>query len=707
MSFRFSGKIARLLGRESVSSEIVALFELIKNSYDADATVVEVNFENITKPGGTIRIKDNGHGMTLDDFRDRWMIVGTGSKERQPLSKKGRRMVGEKGVGRFSTEKLAKKLTIISRPSELESRITVRINWEDYEREGALFDTIQNPVIIEQTENNKEEHGLEIILEDLRDEWRQPMMAKFAKEVGSLILPKVLRTDDEKFEVIINADEFDMEHRPIESNILQKAPFRMMATTAGNRLKCVIHEGKNRHEREPHVFERPPSCGPLSFQLYVYPQDAAGDNRWTKHYEDSLVGLEIGDFLSEFSGVRIYRDSFWVKPYGGKGNDWLELDKMRVARRTRVGNNQVVGFVKISRDKNPDIKDTTTRERLIENDAFRDMHSIIIQAIKEFNYFRDELHEKQKELEEFSPQDELAKNSIQYARKALRDIEMPEPLRKNISTALVSAEKKIKAYSIAKNEELDDMSTTIESQRSLVTLGLATTYIAHEVIVPLKENAKILSNIQSSTNKSQSLSSINKDLLKLQHNTVKLFHFMSFVKDYAALISMSIDDKWSKSDVSISEAWQLVSEGFAEVIKDLNISINFVDPNNSRIAMNPVDLESIITNLLTNSITSLKKITGQRLIKIQSLFDEHSFILKFSDNGPGVKSENRERIFEPLFTTNKSNDAKTHGAGLGLSLVREVLQRYDGKINLSNSPEYEPGATFEITIPLKRAPRVV
>jgi signal transduction histidine kinase len=334
------------------------------------------------------------------------------------------------------------------------------------------------------------------------------------------------------------------------------------------------------------------------------------------------------------------------------------------------------------------------------------MHSIVVQAIKEFNYFRDEMREKQKEFQTTLPPDELANNSLQYARKAIRQVDMPDPLRKNITTALMSAEKKMKAFTISKNEEMDDMGTTMESQRSLVTLGLATSYIAHEVIVPLKENARILSNIEKLVKDLPQLDVVNKDITKLQHNTVKLFHFMSFVRDYAALVSMSIDDKWSKSDVTVSETWKFVSEGFAEVIKDLNISISLTDPENSRISINPVDLESILTNLLTNSITALKKIQGPRMIKIQSSFEDNNFVLRFSDNGPGVKLEDKERIFEPLFTTNKSNDMKTHGTGLGLTIVHEVLRRYDGKIELSDQLEYVPGATFIIRIPLEKAPRV-
>ena len=90
LSFRFSGKMAKLLGQESVSSEIAALFELVKNGYDSDAEQVTITFENFVEKNGEngrIIITDDGDGMTVKDLEEKWMVIGTASKERSPVSR--------------------------------------------------------------------------------------------------------------------------------------------------------------------------------------------------------------------------------------------------------------------------------------------------------------------------------------------------------------------------------------------------------------------------------------------------------------------------------------------------------------------------------------------------------------------------------------------------------------------------------------------
>ena len=103
LKFRFSGKMARLLWDENpFSSDVAALFELVKNAYDADATKAVVRFENVKSKTATERIitvEDNGHGMTADDVENRWMVIGTDDKERNEITRKGRRMTGKQGSG--------------------------------------------------------------------------------------------------------------------------------------------------------------------------------------------------------------------------------------------------------------------------------------------------------------------------------------------------------------------------------------------------------------------------------------------------------------------------------------------------------------------------------------------------------------------------------------------------------------------------------
>src|SRR3989338_4323575 len=107
--FKASGRLTKILGRESISNPMVALIETIKNSYDADATQVTIKFEKMDSPGARIVVRDNGTGMDFDGFDHIWMTAATDTKEKAPLSKKYKRQkIGEKGIGRFGLDNLSR-----------------------------------------------------------------------------------------------------------------------------------------------------------------------------------------------------------------------------------------------------------------------------------------------------------------------------------------------------------------------------------------------------------------------------------------------------------------------------------------------------------------------------------------------------------------------------------------------------------------------
>ena len=116
LKWRFDVNTFRLLGRELITDRITAVFELVKNCYDANATQVNVNLYNVTvnTDDRKITISDNGVGMSYDDIENKWMVVGTNSKRTILYSVKPfvRRFVGEKGIGRFAVDKLGGNLSI-------------------------------------------------------------------------------------------------------------------------------------------------------------------------------------------------------------------------------------------------------------------------------------------------------------------------------------------------------------------------------------------------------------------------------------------------------------------------------------------------------------------------------------------------------------------------------------------------------------------
>ena len=145
LKWRFDISTFQLIGRELITDRVTALFELVKNSYDANARKVTVAFENIQPSkensevpvqGSRITIKDDGYGMTLSDVRDKWMVIGTSSKRKNRISPPpfNRRCVGEKGIGRFAVDKLGSKVNIITKKAGESQWLNVEIDWNRYSK---------------------------------------------------------------------------------------------------------------------------------------------------------------------------------------------------------------------------------------------------------------------------------------------------------------------------------------------------------------------------------------------------------------------------------------------------------------------------------------------------------------------------------------------------------------------------------------------
>ncbi len=706
LTFRFSGKIARLLGRESVSSEIAALLELVKNAYDADAENVEVIFESVTGENGRIRVRDDGIGMTYEDFEKKWMVVGTDSKERATLTKRrGRRVVGEKGIGRFATEKLARKVTIVSLPEGLSEVITLTINWDDYENETKTFDQIVNVAKISSPRPHLNEHGLEIILEGLRDAWDEQKVKKLQREISALIIPQRLeREKEDRFNASIIAPEFSIYMSKIESSIFSKAPYKMQSSLVDSRIHSVIYYRGKKVSDKPIDTDRT-SCGPLSMTLYMFPQDPSGHTEWKTYYNKTLGvlgGRRVQDLLEQYSGVKIYRDGFMVRPYGGPGDDWLGLDKERVKRGSKISNKHVIGFVEINRDRNP-IRDTTTRERLIEDHAFDDLKKFVLDSIDELNAWREKEKQQEKMRRKRVEHNNVIATQIKNLTETVQELEISEPDKVEISNIISTVRKEITDWKRETESEKEEIMSKERAYRNLASLGIAASAASHEIagsLFVLSETSKKL--IEDLYEPQLSESEKELDLRNVNASTSKIKYFMSFVREFVQLIAGPADQFKKKEDVKIAEVTNRLFAGFDGVIKERNIKImNNISPDSLTIHINQADLESILINLLTNSLKALKRVERTRYIKLEAWQDELYLQMRFSDNGPGIPESNYEKIFHPFFTTTKGEDQEG-GMGLGLSIVQEIVNDYEGIVKVDSNKEFDPGATLVISLPLSK-----
>ncbi len=160
--FSVDAGIINRLGKELVGRHETAVSELVKNAYDADATEVKLIFENVSEQGGTLYIEDDGVGMSRDQLINGFMRLSSADKIHNPVSSRYKRMrAGKKGIGRFATQRLGEKLTIITQTLDSDLAFKIIIAWKQFDIDKELL-VIAND--IETIPKNKSE-GTTLIID--------------------------------------------------------------------------------------------------------------------------------------------------------------------------------------------------------------------------------------------------------------------------------------------------------------------------------------------------------------------------------------------------------------------------------------------------------------------------------------------------------------------------------------------------------------
>ena len=367
--FQVSGNIIKKFGRESISNKNVAVLELIKNSFDSKASRVSIDFENL-ESNPKLVIADNGEGMNYDDIQNKWMMIATPNKSER-LLEGNRTLIGEKGIGRLSSERLGKKTILVTLPKSENFGYNITFDWEEYGKENKLVGDIINEGY--KFEKKKKGHGTTLEIYPLRDNWNISDELKHLLKDIFLIHPPNKSIPNFKISVPFKSRVKDLE-KPRKS-ILEKVPYRLkVKLSAGNRVNYEFYVMNKKKRSDWIKFDRKLICGDLSFELFFYYRRKSDyESRFGKQMPKADMD-KINSFLDEYAGIKLYRDNFRVKPFGENGNDWIGLDPLSQNNPSIIPRNyQVFGMVHIGRLKNPKIKDVTTREGIDYNDEARDM----------------------------------------------------------------------------------------------------------------------------------------------------------------------------------------------------------------------------------------------------------------------------------------------------------------------------------------------
>lgn len=756
MKYKISSRAAILLGRESVSKVEGALIELIKNSYDADADLCYVCFDI---KSDNLYIIDNGSGMTRTIIEDNWMMIGTDNKKKEYISSRDRIKSGEKGIGRFALDRLGRKCELYTKNRNEPRMIHWLTNWDNFELEGkelgdveAEFEYIQAEIVdfipeniiknISKLEKNisdsKEEKikfkfytGTIIKICGLRDEWDENGFQKLWNSLEFLIPP----TEQDDF-FVCTQNAIAEGYRLIENDFSEEYDYKIESSFDGEKFVIDLFRNELDLDRIPkalfkeerfirypyrnedlkkksikleytiaqlfttddeNIIKSVKRIGPFKFS-YLF-MKLAVQKRGRDIFYSKQIGSNRKAWLEEHGGVKIYRDNFWVRPYGDASSDsfdWLGLEARNNSNPVAVSdkseawtvrNAQGQGTVFISRVANDSILDKSSREGIIENDTFKIFKESIKNIISVLEKDRAYIARGMKLYDDKINEKEKTKKS--GSDLATRVLSGKENNKKNSKQNIHELAKTVQYY----QEERDELITELKLLRSLATSGLLTTSIVHD----LKGiNALLVNRVQS-----LKLAINHNDEELIKRNIDDLYQKDEFLKSWITVVTnQTKKDKRKRIKKDLYSLIENTILGLSSILEQKHVIVKIIkDSNATYKRIFETDFESLMYNLLINSIEAFSKSkTSEREIEIE-LTTSDQFIIRYQDNGCGISNIFKDPydIFK-LGTTSKYDQyGNVIGTGLGMYIVSSTINEYGGTYKIT---EYVNGFGLEMKFPL-------
>lgn len=671
-------RLISLIGNELISDEPVAVVELVKNSYDADAATVVVRFEgeDLKRPERIV-VEDDGVGMGLKTVVRAWLEPATDTKRLVDISPRKRRVLqGAKGIGRFAAARLAKSLRLETK-REIDSRgVEVTIEWGDFEERRYLSDI---DITYRITAMPGRTHGTRLVMEGLRKVWKERDFEDLENRLSRLISP----FDEVKdFEIQLQGPAYYHLRGPVQPPVLLSKPrYHLRGTLSedGSFTGSLEFCGRPHRQFVDHKLGGPtgrPACGGFEVEIRAWDRDREGLE---------AIGQEVGmgiaamrKTLTDFSGVSIYRDGFRVYPYGQMGDDWLTLDaRSRQNPVMCLANNQVVASIKISRQTNPGLVDRSNREGMVLNSehlALETWFKTEILTLLESERYRLRPREEKSDLSQPLFEGLDLAPTLQAVRKQL-GVSHP------VTTLVSDADKRVKAG-------VERIQEAFSRLIMLSGLGHMVDIVIHEIGAPIgklnKQIALLERDIASITD--------NTTRAKLEKRIAPMKSWL----DQVVLLRQRLDPqtpakRGRATAFYVKEEVEDCLQLYESLIRKQGVVCRIVEPDGQvRVMMARSSLSQVLVNLIDNALYWITRQHGEgkggnlsiAIRKIQG-----GFSVRVMDDGIGVAPEDRARIFEPYFTT------RPNGMGLGLHIARLVIEPY-GKILLADDGDLS-GACFE------------
>ena len=579
LHFEVSANLQKLIGEELVSNDEMAFIELVKNAYDSGASIVDITIHQETLASTPrITVRDDGQGMPLADFERRFMFAGYSERDLEAANAT-RVPTGEKGIGRFATDKIGAELVVTTRASGEKKALQVTFDWNAFRQKGKKFSEIRAPYQYVTVPDELGTTGTILSIQRLRSKWDGAKVDSLREALRSLFNPFAKL---EGFQIRLNV----VGSRPSSETISPEKPVQH-----DYELQFKVTEDKKVLRR----FRAPLDArfGDWKVIPGLAPEHLFGLKGRMLYYikkpQKALIkGLP--------AGVQLYRDGFLMQPFGAPISDRLKLIEKRAKRagHAPLVPNRLFGFVEISRLTHPALKDTTSRQAMLET---------------------EELHELVGVLK--SQTDFLEEN-------LLEDVKKP------------SWRKSARQQSI------------LIEQARLNSLGSLSVGIGHEIRQPLQS---IFSHADAIELRLEAIGiaddQLNTSLTKINQAGERIDSTITFIKQ---LSSGDLEDV-STFDLSETVRKEL------KIVEGENDDIEFksVLPLAQPATTNQTTVLHVLTNLLRNSVEAIREVQDERKgeISVKVARDGDAHIIEVEDNGVGIDEATKPKIFKK-FNTQKT-----------------------------------------------------
>lgn len=692
LKWKFDISTFRLIGRELITDRITALFELVKNSYDANAQQVNVTFQNVgpNKDDSLISIKDDGIGMSFEDIRDKWMVIGTPNKRKSPLSPKPflRKCVGEKGIGRFAVDKLGDRLSIITKQKGAANWLKVNINWDLYasndENSLQWFTDIESPYeYIPAT--NIEDHGTELRITRVREPWDSSSIKHAIVQISKLVSP--FTSLSYPFCVYVSAPEYNIKERAtksIDDFNMATCSFLLDYNNQTNEQDYAEYN-KNNHSLEIRK-GRIKAFGGVKMRVYFF--DATARRKYKNAFPNDPI-----------DGFKIYRDGIIATPFAEEQeNPDAKRDILGIDKRlwqdifTRISSREFLGIIEITKEDNPLIIDATNRQDFVENDEYKALKRFIIEQLVALQMYKADIRKSQKEENKTQlagAQEELGKLAEALTSLSKRSPEISntlQPLIKQTQATQQSVKVAIKEQK-KESEEFLRKENAYLSIMSMQEYSIQITHAIRTTLNQLKGRIEFFRDFYPLPQKEH----IFKQYAKEMFDKMKI---LSKVTDYMLSYSQS---NINPEPINMYDTFTNIFSTYDNLFEENSIILQTDFAEKVVLNTNKQFFYDIIQNMVDNSIKALKDTIGQKIIKCSYRFEDNHLQILMTDNGCGIPHEDWIKVFELYYTTTE----KQGGGGVGLYIVRTRVESLKGTVNVVPSEFGNVGTTIEIMIPFK------